>query len=55
MEKHKMTNYIAEWNIFDSMIYKTENIVTKITSGIKDSKDELPDAEEMITATTGKQ
>ena len=52
MEKHKMTNYIAEWNIFDSMIYKAENIVTKITSGIKDSKDELPDAEEMITAAT---
>ena len=47
-----MTNYIAEWNIFDSMIYKAENIVTTITSGIKDSKDELPDAEEMITATT---
>ena len=52
VEKHKMTNYIAEWNIFDSMIYKAENIVTKITSGIKDSKDELPDAEEMITAAT---
>ena len=52
MEKYKMTNYIAEWNIFDSMIYKAENIVTKITSGIKDSKDELPDAEEMITAAT---
>jgi DNA-directed RNA polymerase subunit RPC12/RpoP len=36
---------ITKWNMVDTIIFKLENL-------IKDSRDELPDTEEMINAAT---
>lgn len=43
---------VTKWNVIDTIIYKTENIISRIASGIRESKDELPDPEEMILAAT---
>lgn len=41
-----------KWNVFDSIIYKVETAFLQIKNGWKDSKEELPDTEEMIVAAT---
>ena len=46
------TGNVMKWNIIDSAIFSTEQFISKLVTGIKDSKDELPDPEEMIEAAT---
>lgn len=46
------TGIVTKWNIIDSAIFSTEQFISKLVTGIKDSKDELPDPEEMIEAAT---
>lgn len=47
-----MSNIAAKWNLLDTIIYKTESAVMKLSNAVRESKDELPDPEEMITAAT---
>lgn len=44
------TGSVTKWNIIDSAIFSTEQLILKLVTGIKDSKD--PDPEEMIQAAT---
>ena len=46
------TGNVTKWNIIDSAIFSTEQFISKLVTGVKDSKDELPDPEEMIQAAT---
>lgn len=46
------TSNITKWNIVDSVIFSAEQFILKLVTGIKDSKDDLPDPEEMIQAAT---
>ena len=46
------TGIVTKWNILDSAIFSTEQFISKLVTGVKDSKDELPDPEEMIEAAT---
>ena len=46
------TGNITKWNIVDSAIFSTEQFILKLVTGIKDSKDDPPDPEEMIQAAT---
>ncbi len=43
---------VARWNALDSIIYKIESGAAKLSAAVKESKDELPDPEEMIAAAT---
>lgn len=42
----------TNWNIIDSIIYFTENMLFKWIGIVRESKDKLPEAEEMIEAAT---
>lgn len=49
-------NYVekisTKWNIMDSFFSVMENNAAKLISEIRESKEELPDPEEMIEAET---
>lgn len=45
-------NYIANWNILDSIIFSLEGKLGRITAAVKDSKDEDPNVELLIQAET---
>lgn len=47
-----MSNIAAKWNLLDAIIYKIESAVIKLSNAVRESKDELPDPEEMILAAT---
>lgn len=47
-----MSNIAARWNVLDSFIYKIELGMGKLLDAVKESKDELPEPEEMIIAAT---
>ena len=48
-----MNDFVTKkWNVVDSIIYKVETALLQIKNGWKDSKEELPDPEEMIDAAT---
>lgn len=43
---------IKKWNLLDTIIYKVETCMNQIRKGIKESKEDIPDPEEMIVAAT---
>ena len=45
-------NYIANWNVLDSIIYFLEGKLGKVKTAVKDSKDEDPNVELLIQAET---
>lgn len=47
-----MSNIVTRWNTLDIIIYKTEQIIYKLTNHIKESRADEPNAEEMIEAAT---
>lgn len=48
MVKHNTVS----WNRLDKIIFRTEKAVSRIISELKNSREELPDPEEMIAAAT---
>ena len=53
-ERHNAENRqgvkVSNWNIIDSIIYFTENVLSKLIDKVRESKDKLPEPEEMIEA-----
>lgn len=47
-----MSNIAAKWNLLDTIIYKVETTMIKLSNAIKENRDELPDPEEMIAVAT---
>lgn len=47
-----MSNFVAKWNILDTLIYKTESMAQKKFNAFKENQNRLPDAEMMIDAAT---
>ncbi len=45
-------NNAARWNILDSIIFNLEKIFLHIGDGLRESRESLPDPEEMISAAT---
>lgn len=43
---------MTRWNVIDSIIYFAEKSISKLVDSLKNSRDELPDPEEMIIAAT---
>lgn len=43
---------VSNWNVIDSVIYFIENILSKLIDKVRESKDKLPEPEEMIEAAT---
>ena len=43
-----MSNIVTRWNTLDIIIYKTEQLIYKLTNHIKESRADEPNAEEMI-------
>lgn len=52
VKKLSMSNIAVRWNALDSIIYKIESGAAKLADAVKESRDELPDPEEMIQAAT---
>lgn len=46
------TGIVTKWNVLDSMIFFVEKLISEVAAGVKDSRDELPEPEEMIVAAT---
>ncbi len=47
-----MSNIAARWNALDSIIYKIESVMRKLSDAARESRNDLPDPEEIITAAT---
>lgn len=47
-----MNNIAARWNVLDSFICKIESRIDRLSNAVKESKDEIPDPEEIIAAAT---
>lgn len=45
-------NNAARWNRLDSIIFNIEKVIYHIWDGIRESRERLPDPEEMISAAT---
>lgn len=45
-------NFVVGWNRLDSVIFKIEQTVAHMAREFKESREELPNAEEMIEAAT---
>lgn len=43
---------LKKWNILDTFIYKFEKLMSEIRKGLYDSKEDIPDPEEIIAAAT---